>query len=394
MATTYTTGKGFFDRVSKSANEIDYDYDSFIDYDDTGSRWELSAFLMKKDNTERVNTAEFYTWEGEYQTRIVTLDGAVTSTAASLTLDATAGVRVDDILHVATADEDGEHVRVTAVDSATGLSVQRLNATPTGIADNAELIILGGATSETASSSATASYVYPNRVTNRVMIIRRAWEWSLTEDDTALRTDGKSPKQKADQAKVEFRKDQANLAWWSISTSSATTGVLTSKGIIPQLAGNAAALRINAGGALAYSDIADVAEGLMEFSDTTDYMVFSGTKGLSGLAELGASSGTYNTNPSDNIYGFKGQAMQVGDMRFMFTFERTFKEGGSVYDGYAVVLSLKNIKAAHLGENGPFRRMDSVQDDPGGEIRKSQFRAQWGIKMQTVKRHGYIHGLT
>lgn len=392
MATVYTTGKGYFDRYNNKDAEHDYDYDNFVEYDDTMSRWDISSFLMKKENSERVDSPEFYTWEGEYQTRAVVLNGAITTTATALTVVSSAGCRVGDILHYTAGDAAGVHARVTAVGSATTLTVSRLSNGP--IATAKTLWILGEAATETASTSATASYTYPSVVTNRVQIVRRAWEWTLTEDDTALRTTPNSEAAKAKYAKVEFQKDLAHLAWCGLSSFTTTTVIITSKGILPQLAGNASALRINAGSdTLAYADIAELADGLIEFSDTREYMCFCGSTALKGLAKLGASSGTYNTNPGDNIYGFKGQAMQVGDMNFMFKFERVFKELGAPYNNYLVALSLKNIKFAHLGKQGKFRFMPNIHADPGGEVRKSQLRAQVGIKMQWTKKHGYIHGL-
>lgn len=392
MATVYTTGHGFFQRVSSKDAEHDYDYDNFIDYDDTGARWDISAFLMRKQNSVKVGSPTFYTWEGEYQTRILTVNGALTTSATAWTLDSTAGLRVGDLIHVATADQDGQHARVTAIGSSTACTVVRLGTTGS-VADNANIMVLVNAAVENVTTSVGSNYQYPSATTNRVMIVRRSFEWTDTEEGTDLRT-GPSKETKARWTRVEFNKDLAHLAWASLSTSSTTTAVITSKGILPQLAGNAAALRINANSdTLSYDDIVNLADGLIQFSDTKEYMVFCGSTALKGLAKLGAASGTYQSRPGDNIYGFAGQTLQVGDMKFMFKFERVFKELGTPYNNYAVALSMKNIKFAHLGKRGKFRFMPNIERDPGGESHKSQFRAQVGIRMQWTKRHGYIFGL-
>jgi len=102
VATTLTTSHGFFDYVSNSSNQIDYDYDRLIDYDDTGSRWDISAFLMRKENSEKVGSPEFYTWEGAYAVRTTTCTEAVTTTETSITMATGTGkyFRVGDIARI------------------------------------------------------------------------------------------------------------------------------------------------------------------------------------------------------------------------------------------------------------------------------------------------------
>lgn len=392
MATVYTTGKGFFQRVSSKDAEHDYDYDSFVDYDDTGARWDISSFLMRKKNSEKVGSPKFFTWEGEYQARVLQAGAAMTTSATAWTLDSTAGLRVGDIIHVATADEDGQHGRVTAIGSATACTVTRLGTKGT-VADNAQVMVLYNSAAENTTTAVGSSYQYPSVVENRVTIVRRSWEWTETEDGTDLYT-GPSEPRKAKWARVEFQKDLAHLAWASLSSISTTDATITSKGILPQLAGNAAALRLNAGGdTLSYADVVNLSDGLIQFSDTKEYMVFCGSVALKGLAKLGASSGTYRSKNSDNSYGFSGQAIDVGDMTFLFKFERVFKELGNPYNKYAVALSMSNIKFAHLGKTGKFRFMPRIEANPGGEVHTSQLRACVGVKMNWTKRHGYIFNL-
>lgn len=393
MTATFTRSPGFGDYVSNSSTQIDYDVDNYLDYDDTGARWDISSFLMKKENSEKVDTPIFYTWEAEYTVRTGTTAEAVTTSETAVDVTSANGIRVGDILWFPTADAAGTYARVSAIATNT-LTVAYLASTGGTIANGATYYVLNEAAAETASTSVAATYMYPTRVTNTVMIVRRAFEWSLTEEASALYT-GNSVSNKEEQTRVEFQKDLAHLAWFSVADSTPTvTGVYVSKGIIPQLQTNAAALRINAGSdTLSYEDVVNLADGLIQFSNTNEYMVFCGSTALKGLAKLGASSSTYQSRPGDNSFGFSGTTVAVGDMKFMFKFERVFKEMGTPINNYAVALDLKQIKFAHLGDKNKFRFQPNVHDDPGGETRKSQFRAQVGVKLHWPKRHGYIFGL-
>lgn len=387
---TFSTGVGYFDWSTNQRSIIDDDYENYVDYDDK-TRFDLSAFVMTKAASEQVDTPEFYAWAGELTPRSTTVTASVTAGDAVITVASASGIRKFEVLFSPVEDAVGELFRVTSK-SGLDLTVTRLNTTPGAVASGGAIYALGEAVGTQEATSAEDNYMVPAKVTNRVMILRRAWKLSVTEMASALRLAISAAALKADQARKDFTKDMAHLLWFSVSNL-VSSDVFTSKGINEQLAGNSSTFRINAGGPLAYADFSDLTEALAPFSQTREYMCFHGTTAMGSFADLGTTATVANLRPEDSAYGFAGRSILVNDFRFNLKFERVFAEVGAPFDKYIFVLDLSAIKCYHL-RGKKFQYQANIHADPGGEIRKSQYRAQIGLGITWPKRHGYIYGVT
>ncbi len=392
---TFTTGKGFFNLSANNTSMIDWDYSNFIDYDDD-TRFDLASFMMTKGNSAETGTPEFYTWAGELNPRTTTISAttAVTADDTVIYLANTSGIRVDDVLHLPTAAADGEHMRVTAI-GAGSVTVVRINTTAGTAAKSATVVILGSASSETATTSIGSSWMEPTKVTNRCQLIRRSFELTRTEMATDVQTAQTRLQQKTEQARKDFQLDLAHTMWFSISTVDASTSYyFTSKGINEQLANyNSASNLVNANGALAVANFTALMEILLPYSTSSKYVCFTGDNALGGLVDLGAGTSYYRTKQGDNKFGFSGQTIVAGDFEFLLKFERLFSIIGAPYNGYLFALDMNALRLRHL-KNGKFEFKANIHSDPGGEVVKSQFRAQVGVEMTHEKRHGLIYGIT
>lgn len=390
---TFTTGSGYFNLSTGLRSMIDDDYANFIDYDDE-TRFDLAAYMMTKGNSQEVDTPEFYAWTGELNPRTGACSTTTTLAAADVTLfvDDGTGVRIDDVLHFPVAGQDGEHCLVTALTSANNFTVVRMNTTATTIATTTAYVILGAASSETATSSIAATWMEPAKVINRVMIIRRAFQLTRTEIKTSVRTSQSRLQQKTEQCRLDFRLDLAHQMWFSISTISNTT-VFTSKGINEQMANGSGVTITDAGGALAYADITATIEALAPFSTSRKYVVFHGELPLGSLADLGASSSFYRTSAKDNKFGFAGNTLVASDFEFLMKYERIFSVIGAPYNGYMYCLDMDTLTLHHLA-GGKFQFEANIHADPGGEVVKSQYRAQVGLGVTWPKRNAVIRGVT
>ena len=387
---TFTTSKGYYNLLGALTSMVDHDAAKFIDYDDV-SRFSLASFMMVKGNSKEVGSPEFLAWAGELNPRT----GAVSSTTAlatggtTLFVDSTDGVRVGDILHFPTAAEDGDNVRVSALNAAS-FDIQDINTRTASIATTTTFMILGEAASEMATTSVGSSWMEPAKVTNRVQIIRRSFELSRTERETDVQTSQSRLEQKAEQARLDFKKDLGLTIWFAKTVSSSGNTFMTSKGINEQLANNVTA--INAAGSLAYANFSDATEAFAQFSKNTRYDAFHGSKALGGLAALGTTA-RVGAQDRTGPYGYAGQEISVSDFNYRLRFEKLFDELGTPYDGYCYLLDLPQITLHHL-RNGKFEFRANIQADDGGEIIKSQYRAQIGIGVTWPKRHGFIRGIT
>ena len=347
---------------------------------------------MTKGTSQEVSSGkEFYAWAGELTPRNSTISATMTAGDLVATVVSSDGIRKYDVLWFPSENGLGEHVRVTAI-ATLDVTVQRISTTPASVAATAAFFNLGEATDELESTSAEDNYMAPAKVINRIQTLRRAWSLSVTEMATATRMAVSFASFKADQARDDFTKDIAHTFWFA-ATNVVSTTVVTSKGINEQLVGNGSTFKINAGGALAYTDFSDAAAALAPFSKTREYMCLHGESVMEGLADLGTSSSFYRTRSSDSDFGFKGRMVCVNDFEFDLAYERVFSEVGSPWTKYCYILDLRSIRCYHL-RGLKFRYMANIHNDPGGQIRKSQYEAHVGLGVTWPKRNAYIYGAT
>lgn len=390
---TFTTGRGAINLSVTNLSMIDHDFEDIIDYDDQ-TRFGLAEFLMVAGESKEVTTPEFYCFAGELNPRTGTFNNgtvAIATDTTDITVTSVAGIRVDDILHVATADADGEHMRVTGV-GTNAVTVARINTTPATVATNATYVILGAASAENATAGITGTFMEPDKVTNRCQLIRRAFALTETEDAMSVRVKTRY-QQKAEQARMDFRLDLAHTFWFSISTVDTTNAYWTTKGINEQLAGNAAASRINENGALAMATLSGAMEAIAPYSKSSDYACFVGSLALGGLADLGQTASIGAQEVLQKVYGSAAQTVAVGDFRFTFKYERLFDIIGSPYSGYVYILDMKALTLHHMkGRKFIFQSNTKIQ--PLSEVVDSQYKAHVGVGINWAKRHAYIYGVT
>lgn len=390
---TFTTDKGAFWLDASNASMVDYTFEDIIDYDDQ-TRFGLSEFLMVAGNSKETGSHEFYCWSGELNARTGTFANgtvAIATDTTNITVTSTDGIRVDDVLHIATEAADGEHLRVTEI-GTDNVTVARMNTTPATIATDATYVIMGGASSESATAGITATFMEPAKVTNRVQLIRRSFALTETEDATDVRVKTRY-QQKTEQARMDFRLDLAHTFWFSISTSDSTNTYLSTKGINEQLAGNGNSLKIDENGALTMASLSALMEGLAPYSKTSDYACFVGSKALGGLADLGQTASIGAQEVLQKVYGSAAQTVAVGDFRFTFKYERLFDIIGTPYDGMLYALDLGSLDLYHM-KGRKFIFQPRTKTDPLSEITTSQYKAHVGVSITHAKRHGFIHGIT
>lgn len=390
---TWTTDKGAFWLDASNASMVDYTFEDIIDYDDQ-TRWGLSEFLMVAGNSKETGSHEFFCWAGELNDRTGTFANgtvAIATDTTEITVTSTDFIRVDDVLHVATEAADGEHLRVTAI-GTDSVTVARMNTTPATIATDATFVIMGSASSESATAGIQASFNEPAKVTNRVQLIRRAFELTETEDVTDVRVKTRQ-QQKAEQTRMDFRLDLAHTFWFSISTSDTTNTYLTTKGINEQLAGNAAGLKVDENGALTMASMTALMEGLAPYSKTSNYACFVGSKALGGLADLGTTGTVGALTVMEKFYGSAAQTMVVGDFRFSFKYERLFDIIGTPYDGMLYALDVGSLDLYHM-KGRKFVYQPKTKTVPLSEVVTSQYKAHVGVSITHAKRHGFVHGIT
>jgi hypothetical protein len=390
---TFTTGKGAINLSVTNLSMIQHWFEDILDYDDQ-TRFGLAEFMMTAGESTEVDTPEFFAWAAELNPRTGTLNNgtvAIATDTTNIIVTSISGIRVDDILHVGTADADGEHLRVTAI-GTNNVTVARINTTPATINTSATYIILGSASSELATAGITATFMEPDKVTNRCQLIRRAFQLSETEDATNVRVQTRY-KQKAEQARMDFRLDLAHTFWFSISTVDTTNTYWTTKGINEQLSGNAAANKIDENGALAMATLSSAMEAVAPYSKSSDYACFVGSKALSGLADLGQTASIGAQEVIAKLYGSAAQTVAVGDFRFAFKYERLFDIIGAPYSGYIYLLDLKALGLYHMAGR-KFIFQSNTKADPLSEIVTSQYKAHVGVGINWAKRHAFIYGVT
>lgn len=391
MATT--TNKGYFELRTSNTSMIDYDYMNYIDIDDD-TRFDLATFMMVNGESRSTGTPEFFGWAGQMTDRV--FSGSDTTGLATdgtqLFLDAAApGIRVGDVLHLPTAGEDGDHVRVTAISGAT-LDIADLNTRTAAIATDQNWILLGEAAAFSASSSATATYREPDKITNYTQLIRRTVSWDETELASDVETQASRREQKSSWLRKEFRKDMGFTFWFARSSQDATvtTGYQTSKGIVEQLANNVTGT--NEGGAFTYESVSAQLEEMALYSKSSKLEGFHGAKALGGLADLGTTARIGNQDRK-GPYGYAGQTIDVSDFSVRCRYDRILHEAGSVYTATFWLLDMAQLWLYHLnGKKFIYER--SVEADPGGEIVVDQMKTNSGLALNWAKRHGWIYGIT
>lgn len=389
---SFTTGKGYFNLSANQQSLIDYNYANYVDYDDD-TRYDFSTWMMLKGNSEEVTSPEFYMWAGELNPRTGTLNHTTSyaTDATNILVSSTNGIRVDDVLHFPVAGEDGEYVRVTSI-GTDNVTVARLNTTASTLASDAAYTILGSASAETATSSIGSSFMEPAKVTNRVQLLRRAFEISDTEMATDIRTAVSRLNLKTDQCRRDFKIDLGMTMLFGATFEDTTNAFITSRGV-NEILQDTSVPEVSSAGDIAYTDYSTIAEGLAQHSSSEEYVVLHGKKLLSGLAELGAGSSFFRTKADDTVFGFKGLTVCVGSFKFLHKYERLMDTAGSVYSGTAFILDVKTWTIHHL-KNHKFKFQANIESDRGGEIRKSQFKAQIGLGTVWPKRNGLISGIT
>lgn len=391
---TFTTTPGDLPHLrQQNTSMIDHWFEDILDYDDQ-TRFGLSEFLMTAGKSKEVDTQEFYAWAAELNPRTGTFNNgtvAIATDSTNITVTSTAGIRVDDILHVATEAADGEHLRVTAI-GTDNVTVARLNTTPATIATDGTYVIMGGASAENATAGITATFMEPDKVINRLQLVRRAFSLTETEDVTSVRVKTRN-QQKTEQARMDFRLDLAHTFWFSISTQDTTNDYQTTKGINEQLAGNAAGLKIDENGALTMATMSALMEGLAPYSKTSDYACFVGSKAMGGLADLGQTASIGAQEVIQKLYGSAAQTVAVADFRFAFKYERIFDIIGAPYSGYIYALDLGSLGLYHM-KGRKFIFQGNTKTQPLSEVVTSQYKAHVGVGINWAKRHGFVHGIT
>lgn len=394
---TFKTAYGHFNLSTTNASLVDWSYDKIIDYDDETKRGKLgfADVAMVFGESEEIGTPEFYCFAGEFNPRTGTFNNgtvAIATDTTNIIVTSTDGIRVDDILHVATAAEDGEHLRVTAV-GTNNVTVERINTTPATINTSATFTINGGASSELATAGITATYMEPEKVTNRCQLIRRAVSLSETEDASDVVAGGSRAADKMKQCRTDFRLDLGHTFWFGISTSSASGTYTTTKGLNEQLAGNAAGLKINVGGALAMANLSGMMEALLPYAATDVFDVWCGSKALGGLVDLGAAAAVGGSTPKSEDYGSAAQSVRAGDFTFRFMFERIFEIVGAPYNAYAYFVSKKAYQLKHL-KGRKLIVQTNTKATPLSEIVTTQYKTHSGIALTWAKRCGFLYGIT
>jgi hypothetical protein len=392
---TGTRSFGQFNIITNNSDRVDEDFENFIDYDD--KTWSpMAAWLNKKENSVQKDTEEFTLFAGELIPRSATLTTTITTTdasAASVGVSSTNGIVAGTLLHVSSVGDDGatagELLRVTAV--TTTLTVTRLT-TVAQIADNATVIIIGNADTETSTSGPAAFDMEPASVVGYMSILKRRIDISKTERNSAVRGAKDRLSEKLERAKMDFLLDQEHQAWFSRKTAnSAHSATLnTSMGIHAQIIGDSGSTTTDAGADLTEAILGTHVGDMALYSKTSLLQCFMGKHGISETFELVAPD--VRIKPEDTKWGAKANTLCVGPFTLQLMYARVFDIVGAPYDRIMFTLDINEIKNVHLRE-GRARLERNVHSDPSGEKESHQFRAQCGVSITTPKRHGFIYDL-
>lgn len=349
--------------------------------------------LMAKMGSESVDDPEFAWWEEQLDTIRLHTNGSVLIAGTAITLDGDGDNLVPgDLLMVEKADQaayDNEIVEVTAVASATSITVARAAAgtTAVAIADNTYLTKIGNVYSE-GTGAPNASTRNPTKNYNYVQIFKTAYE--LTESAKKTKTRTGDPL-KNDKKRKMFDHSVAMEWAFLLGRRSETSGSngkpkRTTGGLRSFLSTN---VTIFGAGAFDEDTFMDAVMPVFNYASGAgdERLILCGNSALMALNRVARDSSSTNINHTETIklYGMQLQRW-VLPQGSVYLKTHPLLNNHPVYSKSMFVIDPSSLKYRHFRDTKP---QDNIQANDS-DTEKGQWLSEVGLEVHHESTMAYL----
>lgn len=334
------------------------------------------------------------------------VNGALTSTATTLAVDTTIGMVSNMVFQVPSSREN---IRITSVDSATSLTIERAfgSVAAAAINDNEDLILVGNAQTQASErpSSRTMKTVY---VPNYTSIIRNAWALSDTAKASYAEAGFNNIAENRQDAMIFHSTDfESQMIWGQPKspTADATTGKLihSTRGFIDDMNTYASGNIQTAGATTTYSQLVDLVDPAFAYSTSKDMqgrkerVAFCDSVALKVLHEIGMNSAQVNMDISSTTFGMEFTNFRTyrGTLRLLE--HPLLTEMGNGTTGTMLIIDLPTLNVAYMdGRDVKTEEYDGSGDSTANGIDASggSLLSEFATEFHSPPTCGIVNGLT
>lgn len=336
--------------------------------------------INSKLRTEKVSDYEYKVFERDHPDRWQRLNEALDTTETGIDVDDATPFRIGDVVLVA---RTGELMKVTALASATELTVTRGYAGTSGTAanDNDWIKILYSAETENdtqASIVTTAS----TTVTNFTQIFKRTYGISGTRKAMKYRSDAHALAEERKLAMGLLKEDMEQAFLWGKKIENVASGVLTrhTGGIDEFVSTN----RIDLEGGIGFGDIGYLMNVFTRFGSKRKIWM-CGRDSRQQLDSLGLEYRRITGKAAKLGFAVDGIRSSFGDAMMVTHHGLTNAHADRI-----VVLDPEHSRIAQLRK---IKHNKNIQT-PGRDGEEHEFLGELGLWIDTERAHGMISGLT
>ena len=354
--------------------------------------------LLSMGSSESTNDPAFRNFRDELPERRLTVNGAVTSTAAvseTITVDADNDNKFAVAGSIVVNSATGEVMHVTADGGGTSLTVTRnVGGTAHAIADNAELFIAGFAAEEGASTPTAVSFDAV-MIENFCQIFRTSFSVTGTMAATYLRTGDKEDEARVKALKLHMsdieramffgKKDEDN---GSTAQPRRFTGGLMTSLTNKFDVGTASSSAINAADGILTEEEFDLAltETIFKFGSNSK-IAFVGAKVANHLQQFGKDR--WQPTQVEGAYGVNLTRYSTFAGDLMVHLHPQFRQIPGM-DTAMVVVDFPYLVYRYL--EGRDTQLLEDRQSPGADTRISEYLTECGLELTQDKVHAVIEG--
>jgi len=404
MAVTAATAGGQILLETNNVDRVNFQRGDQISMRDRGNL-ALMAYYDRKGTQKASRTDLIKLFRGELMDRVFQITDAVVvgatagNTAANVTTDTTAGLVVGMICLVfndADATEGATAGTLISIDAiSAGVDVDMTNLSGGTVANGDAFTPIGYASAEDATTGPAYFDLEPETITGYLTTLKLKVQLTITERDSEVYAATSREKEKIDRSRMEFMRHREANAWFSRATTNVGSNkVRTSMGIHEQIVNGTDVNLVDASAAaLDNTDLANAIADGAKYYQSTNFAVFHGSKGLSGLFKLGA--GKLETKFTESVYGFKAQEISVAQYTMSMVHSQLFDVVGLPFNSIMVGVDLASTENWFHANNGRMRLIENTDPkaEKEGETVSHMWRVKEGISIVDPTRHWLIENL-
>lgn len=346
--------------------------------------------LANRLNSEATTNPE-YSWnQDELEPRFDAVNGT-TGTGTSIVVDNGTYFQINDLVKVT---RTGELVRVTVISTNTLTVTRGLGASAVAVADNDELLILGGSQPE-GDTSRIARSQNPTNVKNYTQITRDSWESTETLRHSNTFTRPSDWNYMARKKGIEHKKSLEYIYWHGRPSENLTGGangnpIRTSGGVFHYVTTN----QTDAGGQLTEAEFWAALNPAFRYGPKTKTAFASrlAVDVVNGFprGKLEAVQADQDTTYGLNVMKFRSPH---GELNFVC---HDLLEGAK-FGGYIAILDLAQIRARPLANAEVGSRDTHIKENiqaNDADSRKDEYITEGGLEFGQEKTHALITGIT